>query len=281
MEEKYLLRDIRKEIFLTAYHGNVSAAHLASSYSIVEILFTLYCKGVLDFRASDPQWEGRDRLILSKGHASLALYSILARVGFFDREDLKTFCFPDSFLGGEPNMLEVPGVEATTGALGHGLSYGLGIALGLKMNRNPAKVYVIVGDGECQEGSVWEGVMSAHRYHLDNLVVIMDCNKMQKMDSVYQIMEIEEWQDKWHSFGWDVDLVDGHNVGELQQCLQKEAREGTPRIVIANTIKGYGVSIMENLAQWHYKMPSKRELKVFLQELGISEEELQPCRKPI
>ena len=159
MKEKNQLIEIRKEIFLTAYHGNVSAAHLASAYSVVEILFTLYDQKLLNYRAFDPQWEERDRLILSKGHASLALYSVLSRAGFFDRVALRTFCFPDSFLGGEPNMLEIPGVEATTGALGHGLSYGIGIALGLKMNRNPAKVYVIVGDGECQEGSIWEAAM--------------------------------------------------------------------------------------------------------------------------
>ena len=274
MEEEYKLREIRKEIFLTAYHGNSSAAHLASAYSIVEILYTLYCKHVLNFKASDPQWEARDRLILSKGHASLALYSILSQVGFIDKAVLKTFCYPDSHLGGEPNMLEVPGVEATTGALGHGLSYGIGIALGLKMNRNHAKVYVIIGDGECQEGSIWEGVMSAHRYQLDNLIVIMDCNKMQKMDFVYNTMQIDEWQGKWASFGWAVDTVDGHNVEELQQCLQNGSVKGKPRIIIANTVKGHGVSIMENNVKWHYKMPSKKELKVFVQELGILQEEL-------
>ncbi|MCI8597614.1 MAG: transketolase [Lachnospiraceae bacterium] len=274
MEEKYQLTKIRKEIFLTAYHGNSSAAHLASAYSVVEILYTLYCKGILNYKASEPQWRDRDRLILSKGHASLALYSILAQVGFFDREILKTFCFPDSFLGGEPNMLEVPGVEATTGALGHGLSYGIGIALGLKMNQNCAKVYVVIGDGECQEGSIWEGIMSAYRYQLDNLIVIMDCNKMQKMDSVQNIMQIDEWQKKWASFGWAVDIVDGHNVKELQQCMQKKMVKGIPRLIIANTVKGYGVSIMENHADWHYKMPRKKELKVFMAELGISQEDL-------
>ena len=281
MEEQDQLKEIRKEIFLTAYHGNTGAAHLASAYSVVEILYALYCGGILNFKASDPQWADRDRLILSKGHASLALYSILARAGFVDKAALKTFCFPDSFLGGEPNMLEVPGVEATTGALGHGLSYGIGIALGLKMNQNPAGVYVIVGDGECQEGSVWEGVMSAYRHHLDNLTVIMDCNKMQKMDSVHNIMGIDEWQEKWASFGWRVDTADGHNVRELQACLQKETEEGIPRIVIADTVKGRGVSIMENAAHWHYRMPSRRELKVFVQELGILEEELIPCKRPI
>ena len=128
-------------------------------------------------------------------------------------------------------------------------------------------------DAMCQEGSIWEGVMSAYRYRLDNIIVIMDCNKMQKMDSVHNIMGIEEWQDKWAAFGWAVDTVDGHNVDKLKACLAKTI-EGKPRLVIAKTIKGYGVSIMENCAQWHYKLPGKRELKVFVQELGITEEEL-------
>lgn len=275
MEERDELIRIRKQIFLTAYHGNSDSAHLASAFSIVEILYTLYCKGILNYKASNPKWENRDRLILSKGHASLALYTILAKVGFFNNEILRTFCYPESILGGEPNKLEIPGVEATTGSLGHGLSYGVGIALGLKMKQCDAKVYVIVGDGECEEGAIWEGVMSANRYSLDNLIVIMDCNKLQKMNTVYNTMRIDEWQKKWEAFGWGVDVVDGHNITELRTCLQKKVLEKSPRIVIANTIKGYGVSIMENEVQWHYKMPNRRELKTFIQELGISEEEIQ------
>lgn len=275
MEERDELIEIRKQIFLAAYHGNSNAAHLASAFSVVEILYTLYCKGILNYKVVDPKWVDRDRLILSKGHASLALYTILAKVGYFDKKVLKTFCFPESILGGEPNKLEIPGVEATTGSLGHGLSYGVGIALGLKMKQCDAKVYVIVGDGECQEGSIWEGVMSANKYSLDNLIVIMDCNKLQKMNTVYNTMRIDEWQKKWEAFGWKVDVADGHNITELQTCLQKRDAEKSPRIVIANTIKGYGVSIMENETQWHYKMPDKRQLKAFIQELRISEEELQ------
>ncbi len=275
MEEKFDLIRIRKEIFLAAYHGNCKLAHLASSFSALEILYTLYCKDILKFDSANSKWEDRDRLILSKGHAGLALYSILSEVGYFDKKTLQSFCFPDSFLGGEPNKLEIPGVEATTGSLGHGLSYGAGIALGLKTNQSNAKVYVIVGDGECQEGTIWEAIMSAYRYELDNLIVIMDHNRLQKMDFVYNTIKIDEWQTKWEAFGWLVDSVNGHNVKEIQTCLQKGAAERKPRIIIANTIKGYGVSIMENNPQWHYRMPNKKQLKVFMKELCISEEELR------
>lgn len=281
MEDKYELTRIRKEIFLTAYHGNCYAAHLASAFSLVEILYTLYCKNILVYRASDPHWKDRDRLILSKGHASLALYTILAKVGFFRKEILKSFCYPYSILGGEPNKLEIPGVEATTGSLGHGLCYGIGIALGLKMNQCDANVYVIIGDGECQEGSIWEGVMSARRYGLDNLTVIMDCNNLQKMNTVSHTMNIDGWGNKWDAFGWEVDRVDGHDIAELEKCLQKKNVQNAPRIIIANTVKGKGISIMENNVQWHYKMPNKVQLKIFMQELNISEEELESCRRHI
>ncbi len=280
MEEKKKLARIRKEIFLAAYHGNSSAVHLASSFSVVEILYTLYCKGIMKYDVSDSQWKDRDRLILSKGHAGLALYTILAEVGYFDRSILRTFCYPESILGGEPNGLEIPGVEATTGSLGHGLSYGVGIALGLKTNHSGAHVYVIVGDGECQEGSIWEGVMSAYRYGLDNLTVILDYNKLQKMNTVYNTMRIAEWQNKWEAFGWKVDMVDGHDTIGLYSCLKKKP-EKIPRIIIADTIKGKGVSIMENNIEWHYKMPNKKQIKTVMQELDISAEELQSCRRHI
>lgn len=145
------LKEIRKSIFITAYKGRINAAHLASSFSIVEILYALYFRKVLNFDADNPNWENRDKLILSKGHASLALYHFLNKIGYISDEAMKTFCFPKSMLGGEPNILEVPGVEATTGSLGHGLPFSVGIAMANKLSKNNAKVYVIVGDGECQE----------------------------------------------------------------------------------------------------------------------------------
>ena len=266
--------DIRKGIFLTAYHGKSSAAHLASSYSVVEILYALYCRKVLRYNANDPCKPDRDRLILSKGHASLALYQILRCVGFLSDEQLDTFCYPDSILGGEPNMLEIPGVEATTGSLGHGLSYGVGIAIALKQLKLSSKVYVILGDGECQEGSIWEAAMSANRYNLDNLIAIVDCNRLQKMDFIENTMGRQNWEDRWKSFGWVVDSVDGHKVDDIESELRKE-NYCHPRVILANTIKGKGFSLMENRAEWHYRMPSKKQLKVLMQELNLSEEELK------
>ena len=268
------LLDIRKRIFLTAYHGKSSAAHLASAYSVVEILYALYCRNILRYDVKNPNWRNRDRLILSKGHASLALYQILRNVGFLNDDQLNTFCYPDSILGGEPNMLDIPGVEATTGSLGHGLSYGIGIAIALKHCKLDSKVYVILGDGECQEGSVWEAVMSANRYELDNLIVILDCNRLQKMDFIENTMGQQNWKDKWESFGWTVDTVDGHNVDDIESALRKE-NFCHPRVILVNTVKGKGVSLMENSAEWHYRMPSKKQLKVFMQELNLSEEELK------
>ncbi|MBQ3559434.1 MAG: transketolase [Agathobacter sp.] len=272
--EKRLL-EIRKNIFLAAFYGKSNGAHIAPSYSSVEILYSLYMNGVVNVDPQNPKWVERDRVILSKGHASLALYEMLAERGFFSRDTLRTFCFPNSILGGEPNMVEIPGVDATTGSLGHGLPYAIGIAMGLKMNGSKAKVYVVVGDGECQEGSIWEAVMAAYRQKLDNLVVVIDNNGLQKMDLVSNTMSINDWQEKWSAFGWQVDIVDGHNVDELTKALKRENLEKLPRVIIANTIKGKGVSIIENSVEWHFRMPNKRQLKVFMEELGIAEEELK------
>jgi transketolase len=216
---------------------------------------------------------------MSKGHASLAAYTILAMAGYFDREDLFTFCQPGSRLGGEANMRLVPGVEASTGSLGHGLSFGTGIAMANKMQGNDSKVYVILGDGECQEGTIWEAVMSAHRYKLDNLTVILDYNRIQKMGYVVDTMAIDSWESRWGSFGWQVTKTDGHDIDEIEKTLRSAVESGKPRLLIAGTVKGKGVSIMENNPDWHFKMPNKRELKVVVQELGITGEELEQCRK--
>lgn len=269
------LREIRKAIFITAYKGKSSGAHLASSFSVVEMLYTLYCRNVLRIDPQDSQWVERDKLVLSKGHASLALYQFLNRVGYIPDDVMNTFCFPDSYLGGEPNMVEIPGIEATTGSLGHGLPFAVGIAMANKLSKIDSNVYVILGDGECQEGSVWEAVMAANRYNLDNLTVLLDCNRLQKMDTVGNTMDISSWRERWSAFGWEVIDVDGHSVDELDAALKKPREIGDPRVVLAHTIKGKGVSTMENRVEWHFRMPSKRELKVFMEELGISQEELQ------
>ena len=274
------MKEIRKKIFLTAYTSGV--AHLASAFSLVEMMYVLYQKGILRYDPKNPDWEDRDRLILSKGHGSLALYVALQEAGFFEEELLYTFCQPDSILGGEPKFGDIPGVEATTGSLGHGLSLGVGMALANKIDEKDCKTYVIIGDGESQEGTIWEAAMSAAHFQLKNLTVILDCNRIQKMGPVEESMSISEWRSRWESFGWQVEeIADGHNIDEIYSCLSKSNDTDKPRFIIAHTVKGKGISIMENNHNWHFKMPSKRELKVFMEELNITEEELMKCREHI
>ena len=271
-------KKIRKSIFLTAYSYSKGASHLASSFSIVEILYTLYMKNVLRYRAGEPLWPGRDFFILSKGHAGLALYSTLCMAGFFEEAELMRYCKPGSKIGSEPKLHDLPGIEATTGSLGHGLSFGCGIALAKKMAGADANVYVLIGDGESQEGSIWEAAMSAARHKLDNLTVILDQNRLQKMDTIENIMGIKDWASIWRSFGWQVTTVDGHDTEALHAAFTAPPN-GSPRLVVAETVKGKGVSLMEHNVDWHYKMPLKRELKQVLQELEIDEMELEKCRE--
>ena len=271
---KEIAKQIRKYIFKAAYFGGTG--HLASAFSIVEVLGVLYFKGILKYSVNDPSWEKRDKLIMSKGHASLAMYSVLTMIGYLKEEELYTFCKPGSHLGGEPKLGDIPGIEATTGSLGHGLSFGVGIAISNKLNNLDSKVYVILGDGECQEGSVWEAVMSAAHYKLDNLTVVLDSNKLQAMGTLNDILELEAMKDKWSAFGWDVEEIDGHNPQEIYDAFQKNLQKHVkkPRIIIANTIKGKGVSFMENVPIWHYRMPNSDELRIVIKELDLSEEEL-------
>ncbi len=271
------LKRLRKKMFLTAYPQKT--AHLASAFSIAEIMYTLYMLKVINYHFDDPLWKDRDRVILSKGHASLAQYVMLNEINVLSDAKLSTFCQPGKSIGGEVNPNDCPGVEVATGSLGHGLGVGVGMAMALKLNHSPAKVYVIVGNGELEEGVIWESVMSAKKFGLDNLVVILDDNKIQKMGYTSEIMRIESWEERWKSFGWEVDtVVDGHNVEELKKILSKQNAVGFPRVVIANTVKGKGVSIVENQPNWHFKMPYRRELKVFMKELDITEEELENAK---
>ena len=266
------IKELKKKIFLTAYKAG--AAHLASSFSVIDLLYVLYCKQIIRFDSQNPWSKSRDRLILSKGHAGLALYVILSKVGLINDQMLEKYCQPDSCLGGEPKLGAAPGIEASTGSLGHGLSFAVGIALACKMNHYDNKVYVILGDGECQEGSVWEAAMSAVRYKLDNLVVIMDDNKLQAMDTVEEIMGISSWKERWEAFGFEVYEVDGHNLTAIENELRKENHTDQPRLIISHTIKGHGVSFMEKVPIWHFRMPNAEELEIIKKELDISEEEL-------
>lgn len=273
------LLNLRKMIFLTGYSASI--AHLASAFSIVEILYVLYLKHVLKYNPKNSEQEDRDLFILSKGHGSLALYVTLCKAGFFDETILKGFSKPESYLGGEPCVPKIPGVEASTGSLGHGLSIGVGMAMAKKLDQKNNKVYVLLGDGECEEGTVWEAAMCAAHYNLNNLVAIIDNNKLQKMDTVEKVVGINSWKNIFASLNWEIREVDGHNVAELEKVLKQPNTSTKPLLIIANTIKGKGVSIVENNPKWHWKLPNKRELKVFMNELNISEEEILLCKKRI
>lgn len=234
--------------------------HVGSSLSLIEIMRVLY-DDVLRFRADDPDWEGRDRCILSKGHGCLALYVMLADKGFFPVETLDTFCQRDSILGGHPEAGKVPGVEASTGALGHGLPIGVGRALGLRMKGSDAQVFVVTGDGEINEGSVWEAALSASKHRLDNLTVMVDYNKIQSAGSTAEIMDLEPLVDKWRAFGFATAEVDGHDVGALRALLKKlPLEEGRPTAIVCHTVKGKGVNFAEHDANWHHKSSIKPDV---------------------
>ena len=265
---------LRKRIFLTGYKGGM--AHLASCFSCVEMLYVLYLKGILKYDKNDPKWNDRDRFILSKGHAGLTLYAVLERAGLISDDFLSSFLKENSQIGGEPCMRDCEWIEATTGSLGHGLSMGLGVAMGLKLNNSPAKVYVMLGDGELEEGSVWEAIMTAPVFGVSNLIAILDCNRIQKMDFVEKTIGKPRWKEKFESFGWNVYSVDGHNMEAFEECLRKVRNNcDKPNLIIANTVKGKGVSVMENNPNWHFRLPGRKELKVFKEELSISDAELE------
>lgn len=273
INDEAICKELRKQIFLTAYGRGTT--HLASSFSCIEILYVLYAKGIMKFDSSNPHLVDRDRLVLSKGHAGLALYSVMSQVGILDKKELRSFLQPGTRIGGEPCMRDLEAVEASTGSLGHGLSLGIGMAMAQKMDKMETKTYVIIGDGESEEGTIWEGAMSAAAYHLDNLIAILDCNELQKMCRVEETLGITNWKQKWESFGWNVCEVDGHNINALYECFSSSNVTNKPRLIIAHTIKGKGVSIMENNPIWHFKMPNKKELKVIKEELDIKDEELE------
>ncbi|MBF0269684.1 MAG: transketolase [Alphaproteobacteria bacterium] len=241
-----------RRLIVTALEGG-GRGHLGSALSLVEILRVLYDE-ILKFDPANPKSEQRDRFILSKGHGCLALYAILADKGFFDPHELRHFCRYGTFLGGHPEAGRTPGVEASTGALGHGLPIAVGMALGLRLKKNPARVYVVMGDGEINEGSVWEAAMSAAKHSLDNLTALVDYNKLQSYGPVDDVMPLEPLADKWRSFGFNVSEVDGHDCSALSAALQAHNfATGKPRLVVCHTVKGKGVPFAENVAAWHHK----------------------------
>lgn len=270
-----LIKDIalkmRQEVFKMAVSAN--GGHIAPAFSMVDIVAELYFDDILRYDANNPEWIDRDYFILSKGHGVLALYAALAIAGYFSSEKLKTFCKPGSTLGSLAKMNSVPGIEASTGSLGHGLSFAIGIALACKMDKTDNQIYVIVGDGECQEGSIWEALMSASHHKLDNLVVIVDYNGLQAMGSIDSIMSITNFSEKFKSFGFSVEDIDGHDYCAIKKALiHREC--GKPRAVIAHTVKGRGISFMENIPIWHYRIPDEEELEIALKELQMTREDL-------
>lgn len=257
----------RQEIFKMVC--GAGGGHTPACLSIVEILVTLY-NGVLKVNPAEPRHPDRDRFILSKGHGGVALYAVLADKGFFPQDLLSTHGKKGTILGGHPDMHKVPGVEASTGALGHGFSFGAGIALAAKRSAKDYRVFVVVGDGECQEGSIWEAALFAPQMKLDNLIVIVDHNKLQAMGRLEDIIGMSPLAEKWKAFGWVVEEVKGNDINELSNVFRRIPFEpGRPSCIIAHTIKGKDISFMENAAIWHYRQPNSQETAVACKELGL------------
>jgi transketolase len=276
-ELKNIAREMRKKILIMCFHAG--GGHIAPSLSSVEILVALYFK-ILKIDKNNLKDGNRDRFILSKGHASAALYAVLAEKGIIDRKILNTFCQKGSILGGHPEAHLIPGVEASTGSLGHGLSFGAGLAFAGKLDKKDYRVFVLLSDGECQEGSVWEAAMFASHHKLDNLVAIIDHNKLQSLGQVDDIVSLKPFVDKWKAFGWEVREVNGHNISEIVGALEGVPfSKNKPSVLIAHTIKGKGISFMENVPIWHYRLPNDDEMKIVRKELGIGEGELGEVSK--
>ena len=243
--------------------------HLGSSLSCVDILVAAYWS-VLNINPKKPADPNRDRLIFSKGHAATALYLVLNMRGFFPDDILKTYAKPGGILPEHPVYKSAPGIEVTSGSLGHGLSLGLGMALAAKINKNNYRVYVLMSDGECNEGSVWEAAMLAPAHNLDNLVAVVDFNSWQATGRSQEVTSISPLKDKFEAFGWSSFDVDGHDINALEGVLEKVPNSsGRPVAVIAHTVKGKGISFMEDDNNWHYRIPNEQEVKAALMELGL------------
>lgn len=257
--------ELRRNIFHMIHRSG--GGHVGPSLSCADILAVLY-HDILRVFPDRPEAPERDRFILSKGHASAALFATLAGKGFFPSSWLKDYCRFNSPLGGHPDMYKVPGVEASTGSLGHGLPFGAGVAFAMRRKYPEARVWVLLGDGECQEGSIWESALFGAHHHLDNLNVIVDANGLQAMEKVSDILSLNVQVDKWCSFGWDSLDVDGHDCEELHKVFTSlPRRRGRPTAIIARTIKGRGISFMENVPLWHCRQTSEQETAQALQEL--------------
>ncbi|HEY9857772.1 MAG TPA: transketolase [Stenomitos sp.] len=260
-------RAVRRHIITSTRDGK--SGHPGTSLSCADLLVALYF-GHMRHDPQHPHWAGRDRFVLSKGHGAPALYSVLAEAGYFDPAELSTLRRIDSRLQGHPDMHKLPGVEASTGSLGHGLAIANGMALSLRLDQSDSRVYALLGDGECQEGEVWEAAMAAAHYKTGHLTAIIDRNRLQIDGSTEDVMALGDVGDKFRSFGWNVIVIDGHDMAAILGAL-KAAHEtpaiGQPTCIVANTTKGKGVSFMENVVKWHGTAPSPEEAEIALKEL--------------
>jgi len=229
-----------------------SRGHIGSTMSLIEIFRVLY-DDVMKFDVNQPRLPNRDRLILSKGHGCIALYVMLAEKGFFDISELETFCKYNSILGGHPEFGHIPGVEASTGSLGHGLAIGVGMAYAARISNSDYNVFVVLGDGELDEGSVWESALAAGHHGLQNLTVVIDYNKLQSYGPVSEIWNLEPLAEKWNAFGFDSVEVDGHDIKELRAAMTTSRINHKPKAIIAHTVKGRGVAFAEGDPNWHHK----------------------------
>jgi transketolase len=263
---KDMAREIRKTIITMIYKAQ--SGHPGGSLSISDILAVLYYNE-LNIRPDQPHWKERDRVILSKGHCCPALYSVLALKGYYLFEETNTLRKMGSILQGHPDMKKVPGIDMTTGSLGQGLSVGIGMALGIRADNFPSRVFVILGDGETNEGQVWEAAACASKYKLDNLIAIVDCNGLQNDGSTSDILPSGDMREKWKSFGWEVIDINGHDIEQILEAFEKARQSsGKPVCVLARTIKGKGISFMENITDWHGKAPDESQYKASMVEIG-------------
>jgi transketolase len=264
LEEKAVW--VRRQILETI--ASSGRGHIGGAFSCTDVLVALYYGGILRHEACNPDWSDRDRFILSKGHSCVALYVILSDLGFFSSCELKSFCRKGSMLGGHPDK-RIPGIEADTGSLGHGLGIGAGLALSARLDQKDFMTVVMLGDGECYEGSVWEAALFAGHYRIGSLVAVVDRNRQCAMDFTEECNKLEPLEDKWRAFGWDVAVIDGHSFEQICSAFRdfRARMSEKPLVVLANTIKGKGVSFMEGNIKWHHGVPAGKELAMARKEL--------------
>ncbi len=266
-ELQILSKNLRKDILDMSFSAGASSSHLGGALSIVEIISSLF--GYKMKINKDPQWVDRDRFILSKGHACLAYYAALHQIGYISDKELKTFEKDDSNLLGHPVLNEKLGIDFSNGSLGMGLALGIGVAISLKKKEKKNEVFVVLGDGECNEGSVWEAAMAGSHFKLNNLSAIIDNNKFQQTGTNNLIMSSEKLEDKWKSFGWETFVIDGHNIEEICKILDFQKNTTKPKAIIANTIKGKGFTFSENNNDWHHSVLTKSLYEQGVKELNI------------